>query len=105
MIFRNRLITFISLLSLSIILMSWGYNGHYKINAGASLSFTSEMEQFMNWTTILAEHASDADERKKQIRKKDQGIISISITIPVLPLTGEFRKRMIPWLLCMACLL
>jgi len=45
--------------------MSWGYNGHYKINYNSSLSFTPEMEQFMAWSSILAEHASDADIRKE----------------------------------------
>ena len=44
--------------------MSWGYNGHYRISYNSSLSFTPEMEQFMAWATVLAEHASDADYRK-----------------------------------------
>jgi hypothetical protein len=44
--------------------MSWGYNGHRKINQNAPLSFTPEMEQFMSWSVTLAEHASDADYRK-----------------------------------------
>ncbi len=48
----------------SLILMSWGYDGHYKINTNAALSFNPEMSQFVEWTTRLAEHASDADNRK-----------------------------------------
>jgi hypothetical protein len=44
--------------------MSWGYNGHYKVNQNAPLSFTPEMQQFMSWAFTLAEHASDADYRK-----------------------------------------
>lgn len=46
--------------------MSWGYNGHYKINQSASLSFNSEMEQFMSWAVTLSQHASDADYRKDE---------------------------------------
>ncbi len=44
--------------------MSWGYDGHYKINTNASLSFAPEMSQFLDWISIMAEHASDADNRK-----------------------------------------
>jgi len=64
MLIKNRLITLLSIISLSIVLMSWGYSGHYKINNSASLSFTPEMEQFTSWAIILAGHASDADDRK-----------------------------------------
>lgn len=65
MLHKNRFFKLFSLLALSFALMSWGYTGHYKINNSASLSFTLEMEQFIAWATILAEHASDADERKE----------------------------------------
>jgi len=64
MYIKNRHITLISILALSFILMSWGYNGHQKISYNAPLSFTPEMEQFMSWAALLAEHASDADYRK-----------------------------------------
>ena len=46
--------------------MSWGYNGHYKINQSAPLSFNAEMEQFMAWAVTLSQHASDADYRKDE---------------------------------------
>ncbi|NOZ46886.1 MAG: T9SS type A sorting domain-containing protein [Chlorobi bacterium] len=52
-------------LSVSLVIMSWGYTGHYKINTNASLSFNEQMNQFNAWTSILASHASDADERKQ----------------------------------------
>jgi hypothetical protein len=65
MLFKNRNIKLFSLFAISLVLMSWGYNGHYKINGNASLSFTPEMEQFMAWSAVLAEHASDADARKE----------------------------------------
>lgn len=64
MLKKNRCLKLPALLSLALILMSWGYTGHYKINNSASLSFTPEMEQFMAWAVTLAEHASDADDRK-----------------------------------------
>ena len=44
--------------------MGWGHSGHVRINTCTSLSFNQQMSQFMVWTSILAEHASDADYRK-----------------------------------------
>ncbi len=64
--FKTRLFTIFSIFAISFILMSWGYNGHYKISQNSSLSFTPEMEQFMSWAVTLAEHASDADYRKDE---------------------------------------
>jgi hypothetical protein len=64
MLIKKRYFSLLSLLALSFILMSWGYNGHHKINGNASLSFTPEMDQFMAWSAVLASHASDADYRK-----------------------------------------
>jgi hypothetical protein len=64
MILKNRPFTLLSLLALSLLLMSWGYNGHRIINGSASLSYTPEMEQFHAWAQDLIEHASDADYRK-----------------------------------------
>lgn len=52
------------LIPFSLFLMSWGFQGHYKISSKSALSFTPEMEQFLAWAVTLAEHASDADERK-----------------------------------------
>jgi len=66
MLQKNRNIKLVSLLALSLILMSWGYNGHHKISFNSSLSFNPEMEQFMSWAVTLAEHASDADDRKDE---------------------------------------
>jgi hypothetical protein len=54
----------ILLLSLSVILMSWGATGHSKISASSSLSYNSQMQDFLTWVTFLTEHASDADYRK-----------------------------------------
>jgi len=61
---KNRTVNFILLIIISLVFMSWGYNGHRIISGNANLSFTPEMEQFQAWAMILAEHASDADYRK-----------------------------------------
>lgn len=63
-LFTRRHILLLVLLPLTVLLLSWGYTGHYKISHDASLSFTARMEQFNAWTSILASHASDADYRK-----------------------------------------
>lgn len=52
------------IIATACILMSWGYTGHYKINYQSMLSFNPEMAQFQSWAALLAEHASDADDRK-----------------------------------------
>jgi hypothetical protein len=60
--------TFSILLILSaftIILGSWGSTGHRKINGAAYLSFNQQMQDFLLWSSFLADHASDADYRKQ----------------------------------------
>lgn len=61
---KKNLFAKISVLAVSVLLISWGSTGHYKINEAASLSFNAQMSQFSAWTATLAEHASDADIRK-----------------------------------------
>ena len=51
-------------IGLSMLFMGWGHSGHYKINQNSSLSFNEQLGQFLQWTNLLAYHASDADERK-----------------------------------------
>ena len=53
-----------SILGVSLILISWGSVGHYKISNLCSLSFNSEMSEFNDWIPYLRDHASDADQRK-----------------------------------------
>ncbi|MCB2221755.1 MAG: T9SS type A sorting domain-containing protein [Bacteroidetes bacterium] len=57
---------YIPLFSIIILLVmgGWGQSGHYKINNNAALSYNQEMTQFYQWSSILADHASDADMRK-----------------------------------------
>ena len=61
---RNISFTLITL-SLWLIFSSWGSVGHRIINQHAPASFPSEMNFLRaSWTTILADNASVADERK-----------------------------------------
>lgn len=62
---RIRFIRLFFLLSLSMLFICWGRSGHERINNHSSLSFNPEMQQFLAWTAALAEHASDADDRKE----------------------------------------
>jgi hypothetical protein len=61
---NKNILTKIALLAVSVVLVSWGSTGHYKINTEASLSYNTQMSQFLVWTSTLADHASDADYRK-----------------------------------------
>ncbi len=61
---KKYFLTILAALAISVVLMSWGSTGHHKINTEASLSFNEQMNQFLAWTSTLAEHASDADYRK-----------------------------------------
>lgn len=53
-----------ALLFLTVLLASWGWSGHKKINKKSALSFPFEMGAFVVWADSLANHASDADDRK-----------------------------------------
>jgi hypothetical protein len=48
----------------TFVFFGWGYVGHRIINYNTILSAVSEMEFFETWADSLADHASDADERK-----------------------------------------
>jgi len=61
---KKRIFIFTGMIAVSFMLASWGWEGHNKINTDAALSFNQQMNQFNAWTTILAAHASDADNRK-----------------------------------------
>lgn len=61
---KKQLFSFIGLIGISFVLLSWGSTGHYKINTASGLSFNTQMSQFTSWITTLADHASDADIRK-----------------------------------------
>lgn len=61
---KKFLLSTISLLTLSILLISWGAVGHSKISESSSLSFNQQMQDFQAWVGFLRDHASDADYRK-----------------------------------------
>jgi len=48
----------------SILLISWGREGHEKISRNSTLSFPSSMDFLVVWADSLAKHGSDADSRK-----------------------------------------
>jgi hypothetical protein len=52
-------------ISLMILFSAWGWQGHWKISHHAPASFPQSMSFLVpSWTTLLADHASDADDRK-----------------------------------------
>jgi hypothetical protein len=59
--FLHLLLLFVA----SLLLTSWGSTGHSKISTDCSLSYNAQMAQFSAWTSILANHSSDADYRKE----------------------------------------
>lgn len=63
-ILKNRHIIVPTLIIAALIFYGWGSTGHYHISYRASLSYNEQMEQFNQWSEILADHASDADYRK-----------------------------------------
>jgi len=54
----------LTLLSLSVLLISWGSTGHKKISEASALSFNTQMQDFNSWTSYLRDHATDPDTRK-----------------------------------------
>ncbi len=48
----------------SFLFLGWGHVGHHIINYNTILSALPQMEFFDTWADSLADHASDADERK-----------------------------------------
>ena len=53
------------LLMIGFLFINWGYQGHAKISSTVTSFFPREMNQFKIWSQPLAQHSSDADERKK----------------------------------------
>lgn len=61
---KKRIFITLACIGISLILVSWGWRGHEIISTNISLSFFDEMAQFSLWPSYLADHASDADDRK-----------------------------------------
>ena len=60
---KNRKV-YLFLIAASFLFCGWGYVGHRIINTKTVLSFPEQMNQFVAWSSFLAQHASDADNRK-----------------------------------------
>ncbi len=70
--YKSLIILIPALLMLSFLLISWGRTGHISITENAVLSFNEEMQPFISWIPYIAEHSSDADERKSE--DPDEGV-------------------------------
>ncbi len=56
--------TVISFILISFFFSGWGKVGHNIINTNTVLCFPPELNEFVSWSSVLAQHASDADYRK-----------------------------------------
>jgi hypothetical protein len=61
---KNNYFSTLILLSLSVLLISWGSTGHKKISEASALSFNQQMQDFNSWTVFLRDHSTDPDTRK-----------------------------------------
>jgi hypothetical protein len=61
---KNNKLKFAALVLGGLILSSWGSVGHRKIALDAAKSFTPSIEAYLTWIKDIADHASDADNRK-----------------------------------------
>lgn len=61
----KRLVNYFILIVILVALSSWGETAHREINSGCVQLFPKEMENLKAWATILGDHGSDADFRKK----------------------------------------
>jgi len=61
---RKNIITTFTLIVTAAFCIGWGAAGHRKISYNIILFMNSEMSQLGGWPTLLADHASDADDRK-----------------------------------------
>jgi hypothetical protein len=61
---KKLFLSTLTLLSISVLLISWGSTGHKKISEASALSFNQQMQDFNSWTVYLRDHATDPDTRK-----------------------------------------
>ena len=61
---KKLFLSSLALLTLTVLLASWGAVGHKKISEASALSFNQQMQDFQSWVSFLRDHASDADNRK-----------------------------------------
>jgi hypothetical protein len=65
---KIRIFQTFMMMSLIILLCSWGDKGHQKINGSAPKFFPARLNHYKGWAVKLSEHGSDADNRKKDDR-------------------------------------
>lgn len=61
---RNSSIRYVVLIALMFGLCSWGEKAHRKINSASVEFFPRDIRHLKSWFPVLADHASDADQRK-----------------------------------------
>lgn len=61
---KNKILLSLSIITLTIFLSSWGYNGHIIVGWNMTFNLPAEMAEFVDWNTYLSQHSSDADARK-----------------------------------------
>src|SRR5512133_277999 len=62
---KMKIINNLMMPTLIILLCSWGYKGHQKINGSLPGRMTARFKYFKEWPEKLSAHGSDADDRKK----------------------------------------
>jgi len=60
-----RIIRNLMMPALIILLCSWGYKGHQKINSSSPIRMSARYKNFKEWPEKMTLHGSDADNRKK----------------------------------------
>ena len=61
---KRKVFQYFTLISLLLLLCSWGEKGHYKINSSSSQFFPAKLNNFRGWSEALSAHGSDPDKRK-----------------------------------------
>jgi hypothetical protein len=70
--FNKKLFISPILLTIALLLISWGNTGHTNIASHMALSFNDAMQPFTDWVSYITEHSSDADYRKND--DPDEGV-------------------------------
>jgi hypothetical protein len=60
----KKLVILLSMFGIAVLCISWGAEGHYWINYNSTESFPVSMSTYLVWADSLANHGSDADDRK-----------------------------------------
>lgn len=62
---NSAILRYSFLFVLLLALCSWGENAHRKINSSCVEYFPGELKELKDWATILGEHGSDPDKKKR----------------------------------------